>query len=53
MPNWGDVLKEIQQSPKKNAIDCVRRKYLKQYYNYTGRNVIAYYSGWLNKEQFA
>ena len=29
--------------------DFVRRKYLKRLAEYTGRNVIAYYSGFLNK----
>jgi len=52
MPNWNDVLNEIattnpegQQSP----FDVVRRKYLKELSEYTGRNVIAYYSGFLTR----
>ena len=53
MPNWGEVLKEIQdthkKNPKVNAIDVVRRKYLNKIQKETGRNVIAYYSGWLQK----
>lgn len=53
MPNWGQVLTEIQaQDAKltndaKSAVDVVRRKYLKRLHKKTGRNVIAYYSGWL------
>ncbi len=50
MPNWKEVLEEIagtepagQQSP----FDIVRQKYLKLLSEHTGRNVIAYYSGWL------
>ena len=31
------------------ALDIVRRKYMVELRNYTGRNVIAYYSGWLSK----
>jgi len=31
------------------ALDVVRRKYLSELRGYTGRNVIAYYSGWLSK----
>ena len=29
--------------------DVIRRKYLKKLYKKTGRNIIIYYSGWLNK----
>lgn len=45
MPNWSSILKEMkaQQSP----IDVVRRKYLDELQEYTKRNVIAYYSGFL------
>lgn len=54
MPNWGQVLTEIQaQDAKlandaKSAVDVVRRRYLKRLFKKTGRNVIAYYSGWLS-----
>lgn len=46
MPNWNDVLAEIQQQPL--PLDQVRRKYLAKLADKTGRNVIAYYSGWLS-----
>jgi ATP-dependent protease ClpP protease subunit len=52
MPNWKEVLEEIQvqlQSGNPNALDVVRRKYLAQIQQKTGRNLIAYYSGWLQK----
>ncbi len=53
MPNWSEVLKEIQdthnKNPKESALDLVRRKYLKKVSELTGRNVISYYSGWLQK----
>jgi hypothetical protein len=49
MPSWNDVLKEIQDCKRDNALDFVRRKYIKKLYSITGRNVIAYYSGWLQK----
>lgn len=49
MPNWGEVLTEIQGVGKQNPLDSVRRKYLATMNEYTGRNVIAYYSGWLQK----
>ena len=48
MPNWKQVLVEIQGYRPESAIDKVRRKYLKNLAKYTGRNVIAYYSGWLS-----
>jgi hypothetical protein len=50
MPNWKEVLNEIQVEVKKgvpNALDIVRRKYILEIHKKTGRNVIAYYSGWL------
>lgn len=49
MPDWNEVLEEIKTSNRKDALDFIRRKYLKQLHNLTGRNVIAYYSGWLQK----
>lgn len=50
MPNWNDVLSEIAAETQNHgelAIDLVRRKYLSQLSAHTGRNTIAYYSGWL------
>ena len=52
MPNWGDVLREIQsagQAP--GPVDVVRRKYIFELSEYTKRNVIIYYSGWLQREK--
>ncbi|MGD0780382.1 MAG: ATP-dependent Clp protease proteolytic subunit [Dehalococcoidales bacterium] len=55
MPNWADILNEIQQfqashfTQSNAAVDVVRRKYLKSLFDYTQRNVIAYYSGFLSK----
>lgn len=48
MPSWGEVLKEIIDSKRSDALDFVRRKYLSQLHAHTKRNVIAYYSGWLS-----
>jgi ClpP class serine protease len=47
MPGWNQVLSEIQRCPRRDALDFVRRKYLKKLARATGRSVIAYYSGWL------
>lgn len=55
MPNWGEVLREINQvkgfhaTASQQAVDIVRRNYLKKLHDHTGRNVIAYYSGFLSK----
>lgn len=51
MPNWNAVLDEIAKcgATRNDALDVVRRKYLKSLAKKTGRNVIAYYSGWLQK----
>ena len=47
MPNWGQILTEL------NALgsnyDLIRRKYLILLHNITKRNIIVYYSGWLQK----
>ena len=52
MPNWASVLREIQTCD--GGLDRVRRKYLAKMHKMTGRNLITYYSGWLQKTgQFA
>lgn len=47
MPNWHEILYEINQAG--STFDVTRRKYIKKLYQVTGRNAIAYYSGWLQK----
>lgn len=50
MPNWKEVLEEIHvaaQNGDPNPLDSIRRKYLLKIQEKTNRNVIAYYSGWL------
>lgn len=51
MPNWGEVLQQIQQAQLAGmqAADIVRRDYLAKLHAHTSRNIIAYYSGWLSK----
>lgn len=49
MPSWNDILNEIEKNPIANNIDKIRRRYLKIMHQYTGRNVVAYYSGYLQK----
>lgn len=47
MPNWEQVINEINSIP--NPHDSTRRKYLKLMNEYTGRNVVAYYSAFIQK----
>lgn len=62
MPNWKDVLDEIQRHHQQfsiqaqtfsiqasQGVDVVRRQYLKKLQTHTKRNIIAYYSGFLSK----
>lgn len=55
MPNWSEVFNEIQQTAatgqiqSQQAATLIRRKYLQILHKHTGRNIIAYYSGWLSK----
>lgn len=49
MPNWSEILEEIRRTRVENPQDAVRRKYLSRLHDVTGRNVIIYYSGWLQK----
>ncbi len=51
MPNWSEILNEIHDLNSKGVqspLDVVRRNYLKKLAEYTGRNTIIYYSGWLS-----
>jgi len=47
MPNWKDLVEEIRTAG--STYDVVRRKQLDTLFKVTGRNVIVYYSGWLQK----
>lgn len=49
MPSWGEILNRMNGE----SVDGVRREYLKSLSDKTGRNVIAYYSGWLQKPNIA
>jgi ATP-dependent protease ClpP protease subunit len=48
MPNWNQLLNEIKAAG--SIHDVVRRRYLSRLNELTGRNVIIYYSGWLQKK---
>lgn len=47
MSNWNEILDELQSSG--STFDLVRRAYLRKLHEITQRNIIAYYSGWLQK----
>ena len=55
MPNLNTILDEIQreqtagETHAATAVDRIRRHYLAQLSKHTGRNIIAYYSGFLSK----
>lgn len=47
MPTWHSLLNEIKE--RGSTFDVVRRERLARLHTVTGRNVILYYSGWLQK----
>lgn len=51
MPNWKQLLDEV--SAEGNTFDIIRRKYISQLYEKTNRNIIVYYSGWLQKSDLS
>lgn len=59
MPNWREILQQVEaekadhEQKAQQALDQVRRQYLAKLHEATGRNVIAYYSGWLSKPNIA
>ena len=48
MGSWNDIVKEVDET--QSEYDYIRCKYLKDLSSYTRRNVIAYYSSYLNKQ---
>jgi hypothetical protein len=51
MPTWGEILEQLQGTAAARGgqvdFDGVRRGYLADLHEYTGRNTILYYSNWL------
>lgn len=47
MPNWNDLVDEVNKTG--SPFDVIRRKYMSQLSDLTGRNTVAYYSAWLQK----
>ena len=54
MANFQEIFDEVGEEVRgaKKPHDIVRNKYLKQLAQRTGRNVVAYYSGWLQKDDW-
>jgi ATP-dependent protease ClpP protease subunit len=55
MPDWNQMLEELSaiEVGAINKFDTIRRRYLTQLHELTKRNVIIYYSGWLQKPDIA
>jgi len=51
MASWNEILDKFGHMP--SQYDLVRREYLRQLSDYTGRNTILYYSSWLQKSLLA
>lgn len=52
MPTWGELLRrlqELQAQGRRDALDVIRREALADLASYTGRNVVLYASGHLQK----
>lgn len=49
MPTWNDILADVNAAGSTH--DVVRRRYLRKLANLTKRNIILYYSGWLQKAE--
>jgi ClpP class serine protease len=52
VPSWNQVLQEIQECRRVDARDYIRRSYLGKLHDKRERNIICYYSGWLQKPGF-
>jgi hypothetical protein len=51
VPNWNQILNEIKEAG--STQDVIRRKYIASLAEHTKRNIIIYYSGWLQKSHVA
>ena len=52
MPSWSEIFNKFSNTKEENKIAFLmseKQKYLKEISKLTGRNVISYYSGWLQK----
>lgn len=51
MPNWKDVLLEIRNCISPSAIDTIRHKYINKLQKLRKRNILIYYSGFLQRNE--
>lgn len=51
MPNWSDLLNEIDANKSPDSTNAVRYKYLKQLHDLRKRNIVTYYSGWMHRPE--
>lgn len=52
MPSWSEIFNKFSNTKEENKITFLveeKKKYLDEISKCTGRNVISYYSGWLQK----
>ena len=55
MPTWNEIVGEIEthvethEGRARDALGTARHNYMQRLHEKTGRNIIAYYSGWLSK----
>ena len=50
MPSWSEILTEVDSYSNVGVeLDKKRKEFFDKIHDITGRNVIAYYSGWLKK----
>lgn len=49
MPSWGEIFKQLQSA--EHPVTTMRKKYLNIMHQYTRRNIIAYYSAFLQKQR--
>lgn len=52
MPGWSEVLAEAMKAAP-NKLDILRKRYVNNFARLTKRNVLVYYSGWLQKPAVA
>ncbi|MBA4026792.1 MAG: serine protease [Cyanobacteria bacterium DS3.002] len=49
MPTFDAIVEELKKGSQASVADQLRKKYIAKFSEVSGRNVIAYYSGWLQK----
>ncbi len=54
MPIWSEILRELAETQQQGQLpdfDGVRRKYLFELHRCSGRDIVLYASGWLQREE--